>query len=273
MGYPVVDITRSALLTGQQNGRLPESILVVTKGQAGGPDVRLIKPAAMAWQAMCAAAKTDEIILKASGPSDSFRPYEVQERIFRQRYTTKRLPGRPSRVWNGLTWWQLPNTAAAAVPGTSNHGWGQAVDTGVESDGDPGTESISAPAIDWLLRNAKRFGWSWELDSEPWHLHYFAGDRLPDAVAAYHGPTAPKPDAASDEEEDVPPKIVYLKDPRSANPAAYVDRNGRLKYISSLEALAAAKFLYPEGNRDTDPVDAVLQSLAEIIDGPCKNVG
>ena len=83
----------------------------------------------------------------------------------------------------GGTWWRIPGTARAAVPGTSNHGWGLAVDTAL-GDGPTHARSI-APAIPWLVDNAERFGWSWESQDEPWHIHYWAGDEVPDDVRVF----------------------------------------------------------------------------------------
>lgn len=185
MALPITPLARPAVLAGQSNGRLDPAILEEIPGLAGGPTIRLVAPAARAWRAMTAAAQRDGIVLKASGPADSYRPYAVQERIFRQRYTTSPLAGRPSRTWDGARWWQKPGTAAAAVPGTSNHGWALAVDTGTELDGDAGTESIDDRTLDWLLAHAATYGWSWELQSERWHIRYVAGDSPPPAVTAF----------------------------------------------------------------------------------------
>lgn len=196
MAFPVRTVKLPACLVGQPNGKLPARILVATPGQHGGPEVRLVAPAARAWQAMCAAARLEGHILKASSLMDSYRPYTVQERIFRERYTTTVLRGRPSRMWNGRRWYQKPGTAAAAVPGTSNHGRGLAVDTGEENDGDAGTESLDNPTLAWLLRNEERFGWSHEIQSERWHLRYWAGDSIPAAVRAYEAGLAPAPTPA-----------------------------------------------------------------------------
>lgn len=59
----------------------------------------------------------------------------------------------------------------AAVPGTSNHGWGLAVDLcgGVQSEGNP--------AHEWMELNAGRFGWfnpQWAQSRriEPWHWEF-----------------------------------------------------------------------------------------------------
>lgn len=187
---PIRDVKLPACLLGQQNGRIPDTLLEPIPGLAGGPAIRLVAPAARAWRALQSAALDAGHVLKATSAYDSFRPYSVQERIFRQRYTTSPLRGRPSRSWDGVRWYQQPGTAAAAVPGTSNHGWALAVDTGVELDGDTGTESIDQHALTWLLSHALDYGWSWELQSEPWHLRYFAGDDIPDAVLAFEHRTS-----------------------------------------------------------------------------------
>lgn len=59
----------------------------------------------------------------------------------------------------------------AAVPGTSNHGAGNAVDL----DGHGGSGSAK---FNWLLQNAGKFGWSWETGraaGEDWHWEYVGG--------------------------------------------------------------------------------------------------
>lgn len=210
MAFPVVPISRSALLVGQTNGRLDSSVLVDTPGQAGGPLVRLIRPAARAWRAMSAAALHDGHVLKATSLVDSYRPYSVQESIFLARYRTTYKANVDRKVWQGKTWY-LWYGAVAAAPGTSNHGWAQAVDTGEEIDGDLGTERLDVVALAWLLSNADRFGWSWELQSEPWHLHYFAGDSIPAAVLAFEQGTPPV--TPPSEEDDMPQPSIAM-DPR-----------------------------------------------------------
>lgn len=63
--------------------------------------------------------------------------------------------------------------ALAAVPGTSNHGWGLAVDLC------GGAQSFGTPEYAWLAQNAGVFGWSnppWARPGrgreEPWHWEY-----------------------------------------------------------------------------------------------------
>ena len=61
----------------------------------------------------------------------------------------------------------------AAVPGTSNHGWGVAVDLC------DGIQTFGSPTHDWMLANSMRFGWfhpTWAEPTgskpEPWHWEY-----------------------------------------------------------------------------------------------------
>jgi hypothetical protein len=68
----------------------------------------------------------------------------------------------------------------AAIPGTSNHGWGLAVDLG-----DP-IAGGSSPEYVWLRLHAPDYGWdnpSWaRLDGakpEPWHFEFFAAGSIP----------------------------------------------------------------------------------------------
>lgn len=187
MALPIHAVTNPAALAGKQNGQLPTSILVATPGQAGGPTVRLVAVAARAWVALCAAAHAAGHTLKATSLNDSYRPYAVQESLFRTRYSTTAIAGRPTKQWQGKTWWLRAGMATAATPGTSNHGWGLAVDIGDELDGDPGTEAITTATVNWLAANAATYGWSAELQEEPWHWRYWAGDNPPPAVAAHQG--------------------------------------------------------------------------------------
>lgn len=175
MVLPIRTVVRPAVLAGQSNGLLPASILVDTPGVAGGPLVRLVTPAARAWRALTAAGERAGHDLMATSVVDSYRPYAVQENVFRQRYTTAYIPGVEAKVWLGTTWYKRSGYASAAVPGTSNHGWGLAVDVA----------HASGVLLDWLVAHAPAYGWSWELQSEPWHIRYCTGDAIPAAVLTY----------------------------------------------------------------------------------------
>jgi zinc D-Ala-D-Ala carboxypeptidase len=64
----------------------------------------------------------------------------------------------------------------AAVPGTSNHGWGLALDLGC------GVQTYRSVEFNWLKQHGARFGWvhpSWAEHSpfEPWHWEYEPGTK------------------------------------------------------------------------------------------------
>jgi|GEM_PF-3331842 len=107
------------------NGQFPTSATVAL---VTAPGQRLIAAAAANWDALA------RDIQNRHGwtpyLTDSYRPYSVQERIFRERYRVLWSGSGPYgdvRYWQGVRWVRVTG-AAAAVPGTSNHGWGKAVD-------------------------------------------------------------------------------------------------------------------------------------------------
>lgn len=205
MALPIIKVVPPALLAGQENGRLPESLLVSTPGLAGGPTIRLVEPAARSWRALTAAASAAGHTLKATSAGDSYRSYERQVATFVARYEPDPFPGYIGTKWwpahydqqgrwvTAHLWYQKPKTAVAAAPGYSNHGLGLAVDTGEESDGDAGTESLDPLTLNWLVAHAGAYGWSWENQSEPWHIRYCTGDAIPPAVLAYEATPPPIP--------------------------------------------------------------------------------
>ena len=69
----------------------------------------------------------------------------------------------------------------AAIPGTSNHGWGLAVDLGGSISGGASPEYV------WLRVHGPDYGWdnpSWARPDgtkpEPWHFEFFAAGAVPD---------------------------------------------------------------------------------------------
>lgn len=172
MRYPVRAVTRPASLSGQQNGKVAPDRLrsVVTPGGTG----TFAAPAESAWVALCGAAERAGHTLV---PFSTYRSYEKQEALFLSRYKTIPKAGADTKFWKSRTWWcHVPPTTAA--PGTSNHGWGLAVDVRVRRGGT--VKPIDEPALAWLLAgNALAHGFSWEIQSEPWHIRYFAGDNPP----------------------------------------------------------------------------------------------
>ena len=131
---------------GYGNGLIPPSALCPL-GVAG----HLLRcDAAAGWRALSAAYQS------ALGTpiciTDSYRTYASQVRLYGEK------------------------PALAAVPGTSNHGWGLAVDLC------GGINSFGTPQYRWMVANAGRFGFvhpTWADPGngreEPWHWEYAAG--------------------------------------------------------------------------------------------------
>ena len=122
------------------NGNLPASDL---RPVAGGGS--LAPPAAAAWNALAAHIYRElGVKIAPNGPDSTYRPYA------RQVYWRNYWCGR------GLC-------GNAAIPGSSNHGWGLAVDTDDH---------------DLVNRYGAPYGWqkAWsDAPSEPWHFRYEPG--------------------------------------------------------------------------------------------------
>ncbi|GAB3345457.1 Mur ligase family protein [Marilutibacter aestuarii] len=160
-------------LEGQANGRLDEGLLRPIHGG------RLHWRAAMAWDAMRLAAQADGVLIEPTHVLDTYRNLGLQMRLFEKRYTTQppaRGNGGACVQWRGSPWWLRPGLAPAALPGSSMHGWGLAVDV----------DRVRQEARwRWLREHASAFGWCWPVEGEPWHLCYVAGDHWPAPVVAH----------------------------------------------------------------------------------------
>lgn len=212
MRLPVLPMTMPSNLTGVENGKLPNELLV--PAFIPGNNWKLHPTAARACRAMVAAMTAEGIQVRATG---TYRSYTAQVNLFLSRYepaTYARYATTPSgrrKIWREATqngyssiYWVMKRVngrwpAMAAAPGTSNHGWALAVDFAEELDNDPQVESISNRAVAWLVNNAHIYGWSAEAQSEAWHWRYVAGDKIPSAVTTFEiglQSTPPPPPAA-----------------------------------------------------------------------------
>lgn len=176
--YPVLKMKIPADLAGVTNGEVPAKLL----RSIHAPNGQLHSLAATAWNCMQLAAYFDGIELNHVG---AYRSLSAQKALFESRYASARTGRVPevTRTMGGKTWYLRKGNAPAGVPGTSNHGWGLAIDVA----------SASGARLEWLLgdgflsSNALRFGFSWEVASGPnaeaWHLRYVCAESLPRAVA------------------------------------------------------------------------------------------
>lgn len=196
MVLPVHAVTLPADLTDavakNLNGKLGDCNLTAIT-LAGIGHASLEKQAARAFQAMqVAVLGATGQTLSASSSVDCYRPYQVQLNAFVARYTptfdpTVNIGTNYVRIWNGHTYYQKKGTVPCAVPGTSNHGWGLAVDVAVYNPALAHVVNVkNYPTVwQWLLTYADAFGFSWENPNEgvdDMHLHYWAGDNIQHGV-------------------------------------------------------------------------------------------
>jgi peptidoglycan hydrolase-like protein with peptidoglycan-binding domain len=160
--YPVSPAAIPSWVKNCGNGSIPLDRMIKVAPLGSG---YLVPEAAAAWRNLQNAAAAKGFSLTMTG---AYRTLQGQTDLFKQRYTTTNT-GRKSKVWNGKTYWLKPGMAMAAVPGTSNHGWGCAVDTALNGYGNA-AQSVREPYLSWAVANARKYGWSWEVQSEPWHL-------------------------------------------------------------------------------------------------------
>lgn len=133
-GYGTMPVPPELAVYG--NGRLPASALQ-SIGQGGH---KLWGPAAQSWQNAVVAARNEGIDLKVT---DSYRTYDQQVDLANRKGLYK-------------------DGGLGATPGTSNHGWGLAVDVDVS---DPA-------AMTWMRTNGWRFGFVEAVPREPWHWEF-----------------------------------------------------------------------------------------------------
>lgn len=249
------------------NGAVPASILAPLDGQ---PHAQLRRDAADAWNRGVAevSAKTG-IELTVRGWN---RTLAEQERFFHERYDPQPASSGPFgdvRWYKGVRYARMRG-AAAAIPGTSNHGWGLAVD--VEDYGNVGQFAYPrrARTIDIL----KRHGWTDDegrgVIQEPWHLVYDpARDTKPKTTA----PT--QEDEMSTEDSRKLDRIVEILGGSTENASVAEVQWAVLRTVralrsevaanrSAITALAEARGVDPE--RIYEIVDANTKAALEGIE-------
>jgi hypothetical protein len=122
-------------LAGYGNGKIPADAL----HPVGDTGHRLWAPAADALERAIADAARDGVTI---GITDSYRSYESQVDVAARK---------------GL----YSQGGLAAVPGTSDHGWGMAADLRLDD-----------AAQAWMRANGARYGFVEDTPREPWHWAY-----------------------------------------------------------------------------------------------------
>jgi hypothetical protein len=136
--------------------------------------------------------------------TDAYRTYAKQVEIFTDRYVRQATGGGyygDVRWWNGVRYVRRAGTAAAAVPGTSNHGTATAVDVA-----DLG--SFGSARFNEFASVATRNGWSiaeGRSVGEPWHWTKNSASYANNPVQSVGGvPTVPDIAPIEPLEDDMP---------------------------------------------------------------------
>lgn len=153
-------------ITPELNGRIPADKL--KRVHCGG---YLYVDAARAWLAMVRAAAQDGLFLSLNQPFQAYRKIETQIAVFKKRFVpvTKQEELRDGAIrveYDGKIWQLNPGTVYAAIPGTSSHCYGLAVD--IQNIGNSRVKA-------WIDKNAESFGFVKEYSFEPWHYTYVKG--------------------------------------------------------------------------------------------------
>lgn len=225
---PIHPVTLPTTLIGATNGKLPSTVLTTLQLDFG--DIVVVEATAgRCFNALFHDARQElGIKIKDVG---GYRSYQAQVTLFTDRYKPvshavylatpsdhrKRWPEAPSMGYPS-EWWIKKNfgDATAAAPGTSNHGWGLAIDIAQEYDNDTAPDPITEAFVNWLIGSAWSYGVSAELQSEKWHWRYCTGDAIPDAVLAFEG--WEQPPQQEDDVKPIKPQRAYDSRPGSAPP-------------------------------------------------------
>lgn len=149
-------------------GELPPALLVDVK-----PFGKLHPIAADAWHAWREHAFANGIkTFKPTSPNDCYRSISIQMQAWNARMTTVPQAGQKPKLFDGKNWYLKPGNAPIAQPGKSHHNLGISVDV----------SEASGERYEFMAATAQQFGWTWELDSERWHVNYYTGDKVPALV-------------------------------------------------------------------------------------------
>jgi peptidoglycan hydrolase-like protein with peptidoglycan-binding domain len=202
MTLPIISVIQSPSIANSKNGYISSDLLVKV-----GPSGWLIPEAARAWNALVFFCMGFGLFLTYTY-GGTYRSFTSQLGLFLSRYEPVSLarylitPSSRRKRWlaagefgHSSTYWIKKRNAdgsypaTAAVPGESNHGLGIAIDTARDSNPANGVSPADAVGINsdaelWrkFFEAVVRFGFSWELQSEPWHIRYVAGPFVPEAV-------------------------------------------------------------------------------------------
>jgi len=196
--YPFQKLVLPSALLAQKNGQLPAQMLAKVK--TGG---LMYAPVAAHFNRLFDDALSNGIKLVNIG---DYRSFDGQLKMFMDRYSLNNQGRNPqvTRQYEGKTWYLKPGKAPSAAPDPtgkkgSNHGWGLAMDLGLNANGKTVALDSDARVRDWMCANAPRYGFFLQTadksskEFEFWHWQYVLGDANPDGSVAPAAPATSAP--------------------------------------------------------------------------------
>ena len=169
----------AALRAGIPAAAIAGAAALRTAGTCVGGDIRGYPNGMLPVDALCPLWGTAREVLRA----DAAAAFDALSREYAAQFAAPICVTDSYRSYDAQVAVKILKPTLAAQPGTSNHGWGVAVDLC------DGIERFGTPAHAWMLANAVRFGWfhpAWAEPTgskpEPWHWEY-AGAADPTPVA------------------------------------------------------------------------------------------
>lgn len=151
------------------NGR-KKNIVNVKSGTESGSEIFLTSDSAPYYEKMVNRMNADGLFFKSVS---GYRPYETQFNLVdwpKYEDSVKNVNISTYSDAKEFGIWKTKKDDAVAVPGTSNHGLGYAIDVDYRGPTD---------AQNWVRKNGEVYGWYWgEVKSEDWHFTFHKAPRF-----------------------------------------------------------------------------------------------
>jgi D-alanyl-D-alanine carboxypeptidase len=221
--FPILPAVRPPSIGDSPNGQIPLDRLVNVRRHENY-DVLLAPEMAQQYRRLCADCLAATGVSLGINPGGAYRSFDQQVDSWNDRWERPVVRGRPIRTWPGHGTYSLRMrnghlVAKTAVPGTSNHGLGAAVDLMVFGEPDPNLHG--SRAWEWMLANAVDHGLSWELQDEPWHLRLVA-------LPSESNPIPPP-------EEDEVALVLFRVDTHPDDLYQFDEATGETRHITAFE--------------------------------------
>ena len=244
---------------------LPKEVAKVGNGKLTPKMMKRVKcggnmwvGAADAFNAMYDAALAAGHKLRNIG---DYRPFDGQLSMFMDRYSDKQTGRKPeiTRTYQGKKWYLKKGKSPSGTPGTSNHGFGLAIDLAIDNKGK--IQAIGGTkAYAWMCENAPSYGFYLQgaptrpdgkanPEYEAWHWQYCLGDGVAPAMSG-SAPAAPAPAPAA----PAPAPAAPQKAADPSNDVVLTVGSKGPEVVELQKLLAKKKFYKGKADGDFGPV-------------------